>query len=139
MKTITSYLVQYALAIIVLTIIFRFSLSYTLRQEYFIVATIIPFLYFFAMFFAGWFFGKKDGEYLPIYDVGFRFHLTTYLIFNGISEIWFLTDLNSVHEQIKTVHMTAAIWAFFLMIHLFFYLRARKNSIDDLNKTDLFE
>lgn len=139
MKTITSYLLRFALVILILTFVFRYSLSYMIDQHSFSGIWFIAILYFFAMFSAGWYFGKKDGEYLPIYDVGFRFHFTTYLIHNGISELWFFLGFNSPNESIKIVHSTALIWAFFLLIHLFFYLQARKNSINDLNKTDLFE
>lgn len=139
MKTLTSYLLRYAVVIFILAILFRYSLSFMINQESIIGVWIVAVLYFCAMFFAGWYFGKKDGEYLPIYDVGFRFHLTTYIIHNGISEIWFLLGFNSPYESIKVVHMTALIWAFFILIHFFFYIYARKNSIDNLNKTDLFE
>ncbi|CAI8400409.1 MAG: Uncharacterised protein [Flavobacterium sp. SCGC AAA160-P02] len=33
-------------------------------------------------------FWKNDGEYLPILDIGFRFHFTTYIIHNGTSILW---------------------------------------------------
>ena len=85
MKTITQYLLRFALTATVLTIIFRYFLSYGIENQSGILITISAVTYGLLMFASGWYFGRKDGEYLPIYDVGFRFHLTTYLIHNGIS------------------------------------------------------
>ena len=82
MKTITSFLLRFALTAIILTIIFRYFLSYGIENKSLIIIALSAILYGAAMFISGWYFGKKDGEYLPIYDVGFRFHFTTYLIYN---------------------------------------------------------
>ena len=139
MKTITKYLVGFAVTIIILTIIFRITLSYSIEKEMYTITHICGVFYFITMFISGWFWGKKDGEYLPIYDVGFRFHCTTYLSFTTISELWFISGFNSVNENVKSLHYTAIIWGFFLFIHFFFYLYCRKKSINGLNKEDIFE
>jgi len=139
MKTITPFLLKFALTATVLAIIFRYSLSYGIENESTIIVVLSAILYGVAMFFSGWYFGKKDGEYLPIYDVGFRFHFTTYLIHNIISELWFLFGFNAIYEKAGIVHKTAIIWGVFLIVHFMFFLRARKNSINNLKKEDLFE
>ena len=91
------------------------------------------------MFATGWYFGRKDGEYLPIYDVGFRFHLTTYLIHNGISLLWLGLGFGSKYENLSVSIMVAIYWGIFLLLHFIFYIWARKNSIENLDKEDLFE
>lgn len=91
------------------------------------------------MFISGWYFGKKDGEYLPIYDVGFRFHFATYFIHNLVSYLWFAFDFESSYEKILNINTTALIWGAILIIHFIFYLWTRKNSINDLDKNDFFE
>ncbi len=139
MKTITPFLLRFALTATVLTIIFRYSLSYGIENKSLIIITLSAILYGVAMFISGWYFGKKDSEYLPIYDVGFRFHFTTYLTHNLISLLWFVFGFNSQKEKIVTIYITAIIWGTLLLVHFIFFLWARKNSINNLNKEDLFE
>ena len=139
MKAITSFLLKFALVASVLALIFRYFLSYGIENKSPMIIIISSVLYGVAMFTNGFYFGKKDGEYLPIYDVGFRFHFTTYLIHNAISELWFVFGYNSRYEKIEVIHATAIIWGLFLIIHFIFFLRTRKNTINSLNKEDLFE
>ncbi len=139
MKTVNQYLSKFAVTILILTVIFRYSLSTLLSNEEYILVIISAILYFFAMFISGWYFGKKDKEFLPIFDIGFRFHFVTYIIFTLVSEMWFLIGFASKYESINTVHITAIIWGFLLIIHFVFYLMAKKNSINNLDKSDLFE
>ncbi len=139
MKTITKYLVGFAITTTILTIIFRSCLSASLEKEAFALTHLCGILYFILMFISGWCWGKKDGEYLPIYDVGFRFHCTTYLIFIAISELWFVSGFNAVHEKVKPVHCTAIIWGLILLLHFFFYMYCKKKSINGLKKDNLFE
>lgn len=139
MKTITPFLLRFALTATLLTITFRYFLSYGIENKSSIIIALSAILYGVAMFISGWSFGKKDGEYLPIYDVGFRFHFTTYLIHNLISLLWFVLDFNSHYEKIQTVYTTVIIWGVFLIVHFFFFLWTRKNSINNLDKEDLFE
>ena len=139
MKTITPYLLKFALAATFLTIVFRYCLSYGIDNKSSIIIALSAALYGAAMFLCGWYFGRKDGEYLPIYDVGFRFHATTYLIHNLISVLWFKLNFNSNYEQLQIIYITALIWGVLLIIHLLFYLYARKNSINNLYKKDLFD
>ena len=139
MKTINYNLYKFAFTILILTVIFRYSLSTLLSNKEFILVIIPSILYFFTMFISGFYFGKKDKEFLPIFDIGFRFHSVTYIVFVIISEMWFLIGFTSKYENIKTVHITAMIWGFFIVIHFIFYLIAKKNSINNLDKSELFE
>lgn len=139
MKTITPFLLRFALTATFLTMTFRYFLSYGIENKSWIIIILSAILYGVTMFISGWYFGKKDGEYLPFYDVGFRFHFTTYLIHNLISLLWFVFDFNSHYERIETVYTTAIMWGIFLIAHLLFFLYARKNTINNLDKEDLFE
>lgn len=139
MKTITIYLLRYALTATVLTIIFRYFLSYGIDNQSGIIITISSATYGLLMFVSGWYFGRKDGEYLPIYDVGFRFHLTTYVIHIGISLLWILLGFGSKYENLNVPIMVAFYWGIFLLLHFVFFLWARKNSINNLDKEDIFE
>ncbi len=139
MKTITPYLLGFALIATVLTIVFRYFLSYGIENQSGIIINISAATYGLLMFASGWHFGRKDGEYLPIYDVGFRFHLSTYLIHNGLSLLWIGLGFGSKYENLNASIMVAIYWGVFLILHFMFFLRAKKNSIDNLDKEDLFE
>lgn|SRR5690606_20251009 len=139
MKAITPFLFRFALTATGLTILFRYFLSFGIEDGSSIVTILPAVIYGIALFIGGLYFGRKDGTYLPVYDVGFRFHFITYLVHNSVSVLWFAFGLNSQYEQIETVYATAIIWGIFLTIHFIFFLWARKNSINSLNKEDLFE
>ncbi|MGC4233464.1 MAG: hypothetical protein QM594_10840 [Niabella sp.] len=139
MKTITPFLLRFAMLATVLTIIFRYFLSYGIDTGTTAIIVSTAILYGLCMFMAGWYWGKKDGDYLPIHDVGFRFHLATFLVHNAISELWFILGLNSKYERIETIHITAICWSILLLLHFILFLYARKNTINSLDKTDLFE
>lgn len=139
MKTITTYLVQFALLSALLTLVFRYFLSYGIENQSTVLIAITTASYALLMFASGWHFGRKEGDYLPINDVGFRFHLTTYLIHNGFSLLWIRLGLGSKYENINVTTMVAIYWGIFLLLHFGLYLWAKKNSINDLDKEDLFD
>jgi hypothetical protein len=91
------------------------------------------------VFTIGWIFGKKDKMNLPLYDVGFRFHLVTYIFCNLIGELWFLIGLQSEYENVRTVHLTAVFWGLGLLFHFIIYLITRKNAIKGIKKSEIFE
>ncbi len=136
---ITPYLKRFAITAVLLTIIFRLVLSYGIENELFLVVALSSVSYGALMFVSGWVFGMKDGEYLPIFDIGFRFHLCTYIIHNSISLLWIALGFGSKAESISIPMMVSAYWGIFLLIHLIFYIIARKRSIDSLDKDDIFE
>jgi hypothetical protein len=139
MKIITPNLIKFTVTATILTLLFRVSLSYGIAHTSNIITILAALLYTVAMFITGWTFGNKDRAYLPIYDVGFRFHLATYLVHNTLSELWFIFNGNAQQEQIITVHSTAVIWGIFLIGHFIFFLLSRKNAIGYLNKEDVFD
>jgi len=140
MKTLkTSSLFWFAAVAICLTIAFRFFLSYGIDNKIALLVNLNAIVYGLLMFGAGWYFGKKEAEYLPVSDIGFRFHLATYIIYNLISQTWFVAGFNSVYEKQSLVHMTMIIWGGFLLLHFIVFLLTRKNTIKGLHKNDIFE
>ena len=138
MKFTTKNLAYFAVAATALTLVFRFFLSALLANEshfYFIPAV----LYSLSMTVAGWSFGRKDGRDLPIYDVGFRFHLATYVQYFVVTGAWFLLGLNVKAEKWENKLITALVWGFFLAVHFIFYLISGRKAIDGLKKEDLFD
>ena len=139
MKAFTKNLMYFAIFFFIGAIVFRYSLSHFLENSSYNLVWITAVIYFFFNFMIGWFFGKRDYEALPLYDIGFRLHFVTYLLFNIVSVTWFLFGFNSHFENIRIVYITALFWGFGLLIHFIFFLIVRKNSINGLNKEEIFE
>ena len=123
----------------VLTIIFRLGLSTSITNKMKVAVILCAVFYGVLMWLNGNYFGRKEYEYLPIYDIGFRFHLSTFLVHNVISLFWFVWSFESKYEDIKTIYWTALIWFVILLIHFIYYVYTRKSTIHNLDKDDLFE
>lgn len=139
MKTITKYLIGFAIVASILTIIFRFGLSYGIENKSAITVLLSAVIYALAMFVSGWYFGKKDADYLPIFDVGFRSHLTTFLVHNVISYLWLTFGFASKYENINNLYSVLLIWTPILFFHFILFIFQRKKAIKNLNKEDLFD
>ncbi len=139
MKTITKNLLAFSIGLIALTIAFRFSLSTMLQNRLFGSVWIVATIYGILIFIIGWIFGKKEKMNLPLYDIGFRFHLATYIICNLIAEIWHLIGLQSEYENVRILHLTVIYWGIGLLIHFIIYLVTRKNAIKGIEKSEIFE
>lgn len=139
MKTITKNLMYFAIFFFIGAIVFRYFLSVNIENHSYYLLWITAVCYFSFNFSIGWFFGKRDYESLPLYDVGFRFHFVTYLLFNIIAVLWFSLGFHSQFESIGSVYAIALFWGIGLLIHFIFYLIARKNTIKGLNKEEIFE
>lgn len=139
MKFVTSHLLKFTLVSIILTFIFRFCLSYAITHQNNILISIFAISYGIGMFFNGFYFGKKERNFLPIFDIGFRFHLMTYLAHIICSYIWFILEFNSKCETIQVLNSTAIQWGIFLLIHFLIYLYLKNKSIKGLRKEDIFE
>jgi len=110
-----------------------------LENQHFSGVWIVAALYAISVFMIGLVFGIKDKQTLPLYDIGFRFHLTTYLVCNLIAELWYALGLQSDYEKISTVHSIVIFWGIGLLIHFIIYLITRKNAIKGIKKTEIFE
>jgi len=140
MKTfLTKNLIKFTISTLFLTLIFRFALSVSLANNKMIFVGVFAIIYAVLMFFNGNYFGKKDYEYLPIYDIGFRFHFATYLGYHFISILWLYYNFQSVFETANSIYWSALIWGIFLMVHGIYFLILRKKSIKNLDKEELFE
>ncbi len=139
MKFFTKNLLWFSICLFILTIGLRYGLSTMLTGRMFTAVWFLAAGYAIIVFVAGYQFGRKDNENLPLFDIGFRFHLATYIICNVIAEGWFFMGFNSQYEQIRTVHLTALFWGLALLVHFIFYLVTRKQAIRGIHKEELFE
>ena len=136
---LTPNLVKFTILTILLTVLFRIALSSFITNQMIVAVVMTSIVYGVLMWFNGSFFGRKDYEDLPIYDVGFRFHLATFLTHNVISILWFSFGFQSKYESVRIIYLTAAIWSLFLLTHFIYYLSVRKSTVNGLDREDLFE
>lgn len=139
MKIISRNLLLFAFLLLVYTVLFRYGLGQLLTTEKWLWVIIIAVLYGVMIFFTAWTTGKRDGMENFLFDAGFRWNLTTFVVWGGASEAWFLLDLNSSYENIRIVHITLLIWSGFLLLHFILFLILRRRTIKGVHKTDIFE
>lgn len=139
MKIISRNLLIFALLLFVYTLAFRFGLGKLLTAEKWIWVIFIAVAYGVMIFFTAWTTGKRDGKNNFLFDAGFRWNLTTFIVWGATSEAWFLLGLHSAYESIRVVHITLLIWAGFMMLHLILFLILRRRTIKGIHKTDIFE
>lgn len=139
MKIFTKNFLYFILAACVIISICRVALSYALNAHNLSAVIMVSILWGLTMFSAGWYFGKRDGNELPLYQSGYRFHLFTYLLFGSISYAWFVFGNKSKYENLNQLYSTLIIWGIFLLIHTTFYLLNRNKSIKGLEKSEIFE
>lgn len=139
MKMITKNLLLFSFFMGLGAVIFRYLMSAFLSESAFESVWVLAAVYFFYNFLIGWYYGKKDYESLPLYDVGFRFHTATFFIFNFVSFLWFFSGAHSVNESVDQLYYMALFWGIGLAVHFILYMLARKKTIKGLNKEELFD
>lgn len=138
-KYITTNLVIHALILVLTSFLFRFLISWTLSNEYFIGVWTVASLYSISVYIMVWKLSVLDRKILPIYDLGFRFHFVTYIVWVLVSYIWFTFGSISTYEHIEQVHITTLYWLIALFFHFCIYLLTRKKSIKGLKKSEIFD
>jgi uncharacterized membrane protein YeiB len=131
--------VNFGITTFILTLIFRFVLSTSFTNKNNAVIVFSTITYTILMFAICYYFGKKEQEYLPINDTGFRTHLTSYIAHNLLSFLWFGFGFQSKNEKVEVVYITALVWGILLIIHFFKYRSIKKSNIKNLDKNELFE
>jgi hypothetical protein len=139
MKIISRNLLLFALLLFIYSVLFRFGLSTLLTAERWIWVVLISVAYGTAIFFTAWTTGKRDGMNNFLFDAGFRWNLTTFIVWGAVSEAWFLLGLHSTYESIRIVHITLLIWSAFLILHFILFLILRRRTIKGVHKSDIFE
>jgi len=139
MKIITRNLLLFASLLFIYTLLFRYGLGALLEAEKWTWVLVISILYGAIIFITAWMTGRRDGKENFLFDAGFRWNLTTWIVWGIASEGWFLLGLHSRHESIRVVHITLLIWAGFLILHFILFLILRQKTIRGVHKTDIFE
>ena len=137
MKALTIRLGQFAICALVLTILFRYVLNLCIEANSIWGTVVCSILYGGLMFLAGLYFGKKDYIENEVHDIGFRYHLVTYILCVGIGYGVYYLGWNT--ESLQAMTYTAISWGIGLSVHLVFYLFEQKKTIKGYAKDEIFQ
>ena len=137
MKVFTKRLGQFAVCAFLLTVAFRYALSISVGMKNFPTALVCSIVYFGLMYFAGWYYGRKDVVENEIHDIGFRFHSVTYVLCIAMGYTSYFMGWNT--EPLKSLNIGAVCWGIGLALHFVFFLFAQKNAIRGYAKEEIFQ
>ena len=137
MKALSMRLGQFAVCALLVTIMFRYALNLCIGEESIWATVSCSVVYFCLMYYIGYHFGEKDAVENGYHDIGFRFHLVTYIVYMcitlGAHYIGWYT------EPLKAMAITAVSWGIGLMIHFIFFLITRKSTIKGYAREEIFQ
>lgn len=137
MRIFTLRLFQFALCASLVTILFRYTLNLCIGLDGWTLPILCSVVYFACMFLCGWYFGRKDEIENEIHDIGFRFHVITYIMCVGMSFISHYIGWKT--ETLKSITITALCWGGILLVHFILFLLEQRKTIKGYSKDDLFE
>jgi hypothetical protein len=91
-----------------------------------------------AIFFTAFFLGKSDAQENPFFDLGLRFHVTSFLIWASVSFGWFYLGHPHHYEHVTDILHLLMYWGCILILHTIIFLITRKDTIRGIHKDELF-
>lgn len=137
MKVLTIRLGQFAFSVLALTVLFQCVLNLCLEESWVIGTMVCAIVYGSLMYLLVWYFGKKDVIENGIHDIGFRFHLVTYILCNGIGYGAYYLGWNAA--SFKAMAFAAMFWGIGLLVHFILFLIEQKKTIKGYAKEELFQ
>ena len=95
----TPNLIKFAVATIILTILFRLGLSTSITNKMTITVILSAISYAILMWINGRYFGRKESRYQSVYDIKIRLHLLAFIVHNIVSILWYVFEFKSKHAQ----------------------------------------
>ena len=138
MKILTKHLLIFAFLMAVYTLAFRIGLSYCIGHKAWLLLGASSLVYGAVIFFTAWLLGKAEAQENPFFDLGLRFHLTSYLIWAAVSLGWFYLGNPHQYEHITDILRVLFYWGFILILHSAGFLITRKDTIRGIRKDDIF-
>ena len=137
MKALTIRVGQFAISALVLTVLFRYALNLCIEANSVIGTTTCSIVYGGLMFLIGWYFGTKDAKENEVHDIGFRYHLVTYILCIGIG--YGVHYLGWNVESLRAMAITTISWGVGLLVHFIFYLIEQSKTIKGYAKDEIFQ
>ncbi len=128
----------FALLMAIYTLLFRIVLSYCIGHSAWLLLGFAAFAYGLIIFFTAWFLGKSDSQGNPFFDLGLRFHLTTYVIWAAVSFGWFYLGNPNRYENVTDIINILIWWGLVVILHVIVFLLTRKDTIRGIRKDEIF-
>lgn len=138
MKIFTKQLMLFILLMALYTLAFRIGLSYCIGHSAWVILGIASLVYGGTIFFTAFFLGKADAQENPFFDLGLRFHLSSYLIWAAVSFGWFYLGNPHHYEHVTDILFVLLWWGFILILHTVIFLITRKDTIRGIRKDEIF-
>jgi len=138
MKIFTRQLIIFAILMAVYTLAFRIGLSYCIGHKAWVLLGLSSLVYGGTIFFTAFFLGKSDAQENPFFDLGLRFHVTSYLIWGAVSIGWFYLGHPHHYEHFTDILLPLIYWGCILILHAIIFLVTRKDTIRGIRKDELF-
>lgn len=137
MKALSLRLGQFAVCAVLVTVLFRYVLSLCIGMGSWWASLLCSAAYFGLMYYAGHNFGEKDTVENEFHDIGFRFHLTTYIVCMGVGLGAHHLGWNT--ETLMSMGITAVCWGIGLLVHFILFLSEQKRTIKGYAKDEIFQ
>lgn len=138
MKIFTRQLNYFMLLMAVYTLLFRMGLSHFMDHDSWIWLVAISLAYGIAIFFTAFFLGRADGQSNPFFDLGLRFHLSSYIIWGLVSFGWYYLGNPNQWEQPLQILYILIFWGAIVLCHVVAFLIMRRDTIRGIHKDELF-
>ena len=126
MKAITKNLWVFMLITTIVTLIFLNLLYKAISaEEYNLIFIYCP-IYSILLFFSALLLGKNDSTRKQRNDLGFQYHLASYIIINLLNVLWVFTTIGFGNDEITMVLFQLLVWAIILLIHYYFSRKTLK-------------
>ena len=137
MKALSLRLGQFAVCALLVTVLFRYALNLCIGEESSLASLLCSVVYFCLMYYVGSYFGGKDAVENEFHDIGFRFHLATYVVCMSVGLGAYYIGWHT--EPLMAMGITAASWGIGLLVHFVFFLMERKNTIRGYAREEIFQ
>ena len=137
MKALTIRLGQFAISALLLTVLFRYALNLCVGVNSLLGTVSCSIVYGGLIYLLGWYFGKKDAVENEIHDIGFRYHIVTYILCISIGYGSYYLGWNT--ESLRAMAITAISWGIGLTIHFIFFLLEQRKTIKGYAKDEIFQ
>ena len=135
MKTLTNNLKYFCILTLVFSIVFFYLLYTALLAESYSNIWIYATLYGVALFTSGFTLGYNDSVRNSRLDLGFQYHLVTFIIVNLVAIVSLFIAMGINNETLINGTLHIIFWALGLLVHYYYSSR----SIKGMDKEELFD
>ena len=135
MKTMSQNLKYFSGLTLIFSVIFFYYLYSSLLIGSYGKIWIYAILFGTALFVSGLILGSKDSVRNSRQDLGFQYHLMTFVIVNSVGIISILITLGFSIQNFITGILSILFWALGLIVHYYFSLK----TIKGIDKREIFD